>query len=141
MSDEHKAVVRGYIEDVMNGGQGDVSLFHRYVHVDAILHNAYPAQGSTADAWMERVRIFAAAFSEIHVTVEDQVAEGEKVVTRTIFRGTHTGNFQGIAATGVRIAADEIQITRMKDGKIAERWSILDHISILKQLGRDPYPS
>jgi predicted ester cyclase len=139
MSEEHKAVVRGYIEDVMNRGQGDVSRFHHYVQADAVLHNAYPAQGSTADAWKERVRIFATAFSEIHVTVEDQVAEGDKVVTRTVFRGTHTGTFQGIAATGVRIAADEIQITRMRGGKIAERWSLLDHISILKQLGRDPY--
>jgi steroid delta-isomerase-like uncharacterized protein len=141
MSSDHKSVVRGYIEEVMNKGQGDVAKFDRYVHADAILHNAYPAQGSTAEAWKERVRIFAAAFTEIQVSVEDQVAEADKVVTRTIFRGTHTGTFQGIAPTGKRIAADEIQITRMKDGKIAERWSLLDHVSLLKQLGRDPYKS
>jgi len=139
VSDQNKAVVRGYIEDVMNRGQGDVARFHHYVHPDAILHNAYPAEGSTAKAWKERVRIFAAAFSDIHVTVEDQVAEGDTVVTRTIFRGTHTETFQGIPATGTRIAADEIQITRMRDGKIAERWSLLDHISLLTQLNRDPY--
>ncbi len=139
MSEGHKAVVRGYIEAVMNKGQGDVSKFDCYVHADAILHNAYPAEGSTADAWRERVRIFGAAFSQISVTVEDQIAEGDKVVTRTIFRGTHTGTFQGIPATGKRIAADEIQITRMRDGKIAERWSLLDHISLLKQLGLEPY--
>ncbi len=139
MSEEHKGVIRGYIEDIMNKGQGDISKFDRYVHADAVLHNAYPAQGSTASAWKERVRIFAAAFSEIRVTVEDQVAEGDKVVTRTIFRGTHTGTFQGVPATGKRIAADEIQITRLRNDKIAERWSLLDHISLLKQLGRDPY--
>ncbi len=63
MDEEHKAVVRGYIDDVMNKGQGDIGKFNRYIHADAILHNAYPAQGSTADAWKERVRIFAAAFS------------------------------------------------------------------------------
>lgn len=139
MSEEHKAVVRDYIDDVMNRGQGDLSRFDRYVHADAVLHNAYPVQGSTVDVWKERVRLFAAAFSDIHITVEDQVVEGDKVVTRTIFRGTHSGTFQGIPATGIRIAADEIQIARIRDGKIAERWSVHDHISILKQLGRDPY--
>ncbi|HEX6296904.1 MAG TPA: ester cyclase [Burkholderiales bacterium] len=139
MSSESKAVVRSYIEEVMNKGQGDITKFDRYVHGDAILHNAYPAQGSTAAAWKERVRIFAAAFSNIQVTVEDQLAEGDKVVTRTIFRGSHTGTFQGIPPTGKRIAADEIQITRIRDGRIAERWSLLDHVSLLKQLGRDPY--
>jgi predicted ester cyclase len=137
MSDDHKAIVRSYIEDVMNQGQGDVARIDRHVHANAILHNAYPAQGSTVETWKERLRMFTAAFSDFHVTVEDQVAEGDRVATRTVFRATHTGTFQGIAATGVRIAVDEIQITRVREGKIAERWSLYDHTSLLKQLGRD----
>ncbi|MET0166376.1 MAG: ester cyclase, partial [Vicinamibacterales bacterium] len=104
-------------DEVMNHGQGDISKVDRYVHADAILH-AYPAKGSTAEAWKERLRMFAAAFSEIHVTAEDQVAEGDRVVTRTIFRATHTGLFQGIPASGKRVALDEIQITRIRDGRL-----------------------
>jgi len=125
----------------MNEGQGDVSKFEKYVASDAILHNAYPAAGSDINAWKDRVRMFAAAFSKIHVTIEDQIAEGDKVVTRTIFGGTHTGSFRGIPTTGRRIAVDEIQITRMKDGKVAERWSLLDVPNLLKQIGVDRIPS
>ena len=141
MSEANKAAVRGYIEEVMNKGQGDVSKFEKYIATDAILHNAYPAVGSDINAWKDRVRMYAAAFSEMHIAIEDQIAEGDKVVTRTVFTATHTGTFRGIPATGRRIAVDEIQITRMKDGKVAERWSLLDMPSLLKQIGVDRFPS
>jgi steroid delta-isomerase-like uncharacterized protein len=141
MTETNKAVVRGYIEEVMIKGQGDVTKFEKYVASDAILHNAYPAAGSDINAWKDRVRMFAAGFSDIHVTIEDQIAEGDKVVTRTVFSATHTGTFRGVPPTGRRISADELQITRMKDGKIAERWSLLDIASLLKQLGTDRVPS
>ena len=141
MSEANKATVRGYIEEVMIKGQGDVSKFDKYVQPDAILHNAYPASGSDINAWKDRVRMFAAAFSDIHVTIHDQIAEGDKVVTRTVFSGTHSGTFRDIPATGRRIAADEIQITRMRDGKVAERWSLLDVPSLLKQIGVDRVPN
>ena len=141
MSDTNKAAVRGYIEEVMNKGQGDVSKFDKYVASNAMLHNPYPAAGSDINAWKDRVRMFAAAFTDIHVTVEDQIADGDKVVTRTVFSGTHSGAFRGIPATGRRIAADEIQITRMKDGKVIERWSLLDVPTLLKQIGVDRIPN
>ena len=74
------------------------------------------------------------------MTVEDQIAEGDKVVTRTVFSGTHSGMFRAIPATGRRVAVDEIQITRMNAGKVAERWSLLDVPSLLKQIGVDRIP-
>ncbi len=141
MSEANKAAVRGYIDEVMNKGQGDVSKFDKYVQPDAILHNAYPATGSDINAWKDRVRMFAAAFSDMHVTIHDQIAEGDKVVTRTVWSGTHSGTFRGIPATGLRVSADEIQITRMRDGRVAERWSLLDVPSVLKQLGVDRIPT
>ena len=141
MSDANKAAARGNIEEVMIKGQGDVSKFETYVAPDAILHNAYPASGSDINAWKDRVLMFAVAFTDIHVTIHDQVAEGDKVVTRTVFSGIHSGTFRGIPATGHRVAADEIQITRMKDGKVVERWSLLDVPSLLKQIGVDRIPS
>lgn len=141
MSETNKAAVRGYIEDVMNKGQGDVSKFDKYVAADAVLHNAYPAAGIDINAWKDRVRMFASAFTNIHVTVEDQMADGDKVVTRTVFSGTHSGVFRGIPATGRRITVDEIQITKMKNGKVVERWSLLDVPTMLKQIGVDRIPS
>ena len=81
MSETSKAAVRRYIEDVMNKGQGDVSKFDKYVAADAVLHNAYPTAGSDINAWKDRVRMFAVALTNIHVTVEDQMADADKVVT------------------------------------------------------------
>lgn len=140
MSEANRAAVRGYIEDVMIKGQGDVSKFAAYIAPDVILHNAYPAVGSDIEAWKDRVRMFAAAFSDMHVTIHDQIAEGDKVVTRTVWSGVHTGSFRGIPATRRRVAADEIQIVRMRDGKVVERWSLLDAPSLFKQLGVDRMP-
>lgn len=141
MSEINKATVRGYIEEVMIKGQGDVTKFEKYIQPDAILHNAYPASGSDIGAWKGRVQMFAAAFSDMNVDIHDQIAEGDKVTTRTVWSGTHTAIFRGIPATGRRVAMDEIQITRMRDGKIAERWSLADVPSLLQQLGVDRIPS
>lgn len=134
MSDVNKTAVRRYIEEVMIKGQGDVSKFETYIQPDVILHNAYPASGSDINAWKDRVRMFATAFTAMNVAIHDQIAEGDKVVTRTVWSGVHSGRFHGIPATGRRVAADEIQITRMLDGKVAERWSLLDMPSLLKQI-------
>ena len=92
MSDANKAAVRGYIEEVMIKGQGDVSKFDTYIQPDVILHNAYPASGSDINAWKDRVRMFAAAFTDMHVAIHDQIAEGDKVVTRTVWSGVHSGH-------------------------------------------------
>jgi predicted ester cyclase len=110
MSEANKAAVRGYIEEVMIKGQGDVSKFEKYVQPDAILHNAYPATGSDINAWKDRVRMFAAAFTEIHVTIHDQIAEGDKVVTRTVFSGGPTVGHSGAS----RPPADVSMPTRFR---------------------------
>lgn len=140
MSEANKELVRGYYRDVMNKGQGDTTIFDHYVSPDAILHNSYPSGPVDAQAWKDRVRIFTSSFSDVEIELGDVIAEGDKVVTQMIFRGTHTGEFLGIPATGKRVAADEIQIMRVVDGKIVERRSVLDMISLLAQLGATEIP-
>ena len=73
-------------------------------------------------------------------SVEDQVAEGETVVTRMTLRGTHHGAFRGIPPTGKQIAVSLIGIDRFKNGKFAEQWSQLDNLGLLQQLGAGPAP-
>lgn len=77
-----------------------------------------------------------AAFPDIYVTVEDQVAEGDKVSTRRTWEATHRGSYRGIAATGKRVKWSQISIVRLADGKIAEDWAVADELSILQQLGQ-----
>src|SRR5262245_7441713 len=78
------------------------------------------------------------AFSDIHVTVEEQVAEGEKVSTRRTWRATHRGPYRGVAATGKLVTWTQISVVRFSQGRIVEDWAVADELSILQQLGALP---
>lgn len=79
-------------------------------------------------------------FPDVHVTVQEMMADGDKVIERTSVRATHTGEFNGIPPTGKEVGWTEIHIYRMEDGKIAELWSEIDLLGLLVQLGAVPGP-
>ncbi len=79
------------------------------------------------------------AFPDVHYSVEDQIAEGDKVVVRYRFQGTHLGPFQGMPPTGRQVAYTGILIYRMIDDKIAEQWTEFDLLGFLRQLGVLPH--
>ncbi len=76
-----------------------------------------------------------AAFPDLHYSVEDQIAEGDKVVVRYRFQGTHLGPFQGMPPTGTQVVYTGILIYRVADNKIAEQWTEFDLLGLLRQLG------
>ena len=76
-----------------------------------------------------------AAFPDLHFTVEDQIAAGDKVVVRYRFRGTHLGDFLGMPPTGKQVSYSGILIYRIADGRIAEQWTEFDLLGFLRQLG------
>lgn len=78
------------------------------------------------------------AFPDVHYTVDDQIAEGDKVVVRYRFQGTHLSAFQGMPPTKKQIAYTGILIYRISDGKIAEQWTEFDLLGFLQQLGVIP---
>lgn len=92
-------------------------------------------------AWEHFIATFAAAFPDIHLAVEDSLAEGDLVASRVAFRGTHRGEFQGIPPTGKQVAFSSIEINRMVGGKVAEHWVDLDLLGLLQQLGAIPAPA
>jgi steroid delta-isomerase-like uncharacterized protein len=81
-----------------------------------------------------------AAFPDIHFTIEDQIAEGDRVVTRWTARATHTGEYQGIPPTGKQFSLTGIDIDRIANGKVVECWPIADELGVLQQLGVIPAP-
>ena len=89
-------------------------------------------------AFKEMVKGFIDAVSEFQETVEDQIAEGDKVVTRVTGRGTHTGPLMGAAPTGKELKWSAISIARFVDGRIAEEWVEFDALNFLQQLGALP---
>jgi steroid delta-isomerase-like uncharacterized protein len=87
----------------------------------------------------EGVKAFAAmvrgGFSDIRITRDDSIAEGDRVVDRWTFSGTHTGEFMGAAATGKRVTVSGIDIFRIADGKLAELWQSWDQLGMMQQIG------
>jgi predicted ester cyclase len=86
------------------------------------------------------VGMFLAGFPDMHIVVEDVVAEGDMVCTRGYFTGTHTGDFQGIPATGKSFKAGYIDMWRFEAGRAVENWAQLDMLGLMQQLGVIPAP-
>jgi steroid delta-isomerase-like uncharacterized protein len=80
------------------------------------------------------------AYPDLHVTVEDLIEEGDKVVGRNSISGTHQGEYMGIPPTGKTVTYNEIMVFRFENGRIAETWGVVDVFSQLKQLGAISLP-
>ncbi|SDT25640.1 ester cyclase [Microlunatus soli] len=104
-------------------------------HPDAVFHGGPPDAESAGAAVKTAWTMLLKAFPDISVTVEDTIAEADKVVFRNTVTGTHRGDYRGLPATGKKINYSEMFIIRFADGKVAEGWGIVDLYSQLQQLG------
>ena len=135
MSEENKAIVRREIEEVFSA-QGDLDVADEIFAPDYVGHDAIsPEDAHGPEGAKETARMYRNAFPDVQLSIEDQVAEGDKVVTRWIGSGTHQGELMGIAPTGNQVRVDGITISRIEDGKIAEEWDIYDALSMMQQIG------
>jgi steroid delta-isomerase-like uncharacterized protein len=138
-AEENKSVSRRVAEEIFNGGNLDLAdelYAPDYVlHDPMLLEDLYGPEGLKQYAAMT-----LGAFPDARVTVEDQVAEGDKVVSRWTATGTHTGDLMGIPPTGRRIEVSGITINRFSGGKIAEDWYQSDDLGMMRQIGVIPSP-
>ena len=95
-------------------------------------------QSVTREALKQALAARRVAFPDIHVTVDDQVAEGQKVSTRRTWQATHRGPYRGVAPTGKQVKWTQISVVRFSEGRIVEDWTVADELSILQQLGALP---
>lgn len=103
-------------------------------------HDPLPGQGSGREGVLDRFSMLSTALAP-HFTVEDVVAEGDRVVVRWTNAGTHVGEFAGIPATGKTFEIAGIDIYRVADGQFCEHWHVIDQLSMLGQLGLLPEPT
>jgi steroid delta-isomerase-like uncharacterized protein len=137
MSERNKAIVRRSYEEVLSRGQLEV--VDELVSEDFVAHT--PSHDIRGAAKMRQyVRELRGAFPDLQITVEDQIAEGDKVVSRWSATGTHAGPYQGIPATGKRGRMSGVDIDYVVDGKVVECWTLADNLSLLQQLGVLPMP-
>jgi steroid delta-isomerase-like uncharacterized protein len=123
--EETKAFVRQYLEAI-SGKDKPAAVVNRYVTDEQLKHH---------------IAQFEAAFPSYQLTADDMIAEGDKVVVRTTFRGTHNGDFMGIPPTGKQVTIPVMLIYLIADGKIAQHWMQADSLSLLQQLGAIPAPT
>jgi steroid delta-isomerase-like uncharacterized protein len=133
----NKAIVRRIFEEVFN--QRNLALADELSAPDALNDAAPP--GITPDgpeSLKQIVQMLTSAFPDLHTTVEDMIAEGDKVVARTTLNGTHEGPLWGIPPTGKRVSQEQIHIVRLRDGKVAEHRAVRDDLGMMQQLGVIP---
>lgn len=138
MSAENKAIARRVFEDVWN--KNNLDAIDELYAPDVVNHELPPGLPSGAEGTKAYFGMFLAAFPNTQMTVEDQVAEGDKVVTRWTARGTHTGELMGIPPTGKQVTVTGIGLDRIAGGRIVEEWGEFDMMSMMQQLGVVPPP-
>jgi predicted ester cyclase len=123
--------------DAMNTGDAEIisKTIDELVEPDALIRSPVPL-GVTGPKALKRVwAVLLEAFPDLHVTIEDIIAEGDKVVARQMVTGTHRGAYMGFRPTGKPVRYNEIFIFRFVNGRVAETWGVVDVFSQMKQLG------
>jgi len=104
------------------------------------VHNSGAPDPLTMEGFKQLGAVFLSAFPGGTGIIEDIIVEGNKVVSRLTFRGTHTGDLMGIPPTGKTVTISEMIIDQFADGKIVESWHLFDQMGMMQQLGVIPTP-
>ena len=138
-TEANKIVVRRAYEELVMSGNFDA--LEEIVHEDYVDYTQPPGWPTDRAGLEQQVRYFRSAFPDIHVTLEDMTSEGDVVFHRQTMRGTHLGEFFGIAPTGRKVEMTGMHLFRVADGKLIEHRANNDDLGMLRQLGAIPEPA
>lgn len=134
--EQNKLVARRFFEDAYN--TGNLDLLDQLLMSDYVDQKAPPGTPDGPEGIKQVISMFRAAFPDLHFTIEDQIAEGDKVVTRYTFSGTQQGQLMGIPATGEHVSITGISIYRIVNGKMQTAWIEYDMLGLMQQIGMVP---
>jgi steroid delta-isomerase-like uncharacterized protein len=138
MTDQNKAIVRRFIDEIF--------VHQRAESVDGLLtddftpHTWGDMKGGKREL-IDAIRRVSAGLSDVRMTIDDMVAEGDRVAVRLTSHAVQTGEFMGMPPSGKSYDIGEIHIFRIRDGKVAEHWHQLDMLGMMRQLGAMPTPT
>lgn len=135
-TEQNKATVRRYIEEAWN--KGNVSVMDELMAADYARHT--PGGALDRASQKQRVAGFRTAFPDLHLDIQDMLAESDRVMFRVTVTGTHQNPFQNIPPAGRQVSFEGIDVARLSGGKIVEQWGVVDLFTLLKQLGAVPAP-
>jgi steroid delta-isomerase-like uncharacterized protein len=131
-----KELARRFTEDSWD--KRSVAVLNEILSSQFVDHDAVPGQGPGREGYTQMAGSFFTAFPDLRVRNEDVFAEGDKAVLRWTAEGTHRGELMGIPATGRRVRLKGMDIIRVADDKIVERWGEFDALGMMQQLGVVP---
>ena len=136
-TEENKVITRRFNDAVQSFWRtGSFDALEAVITSDFVHHG--PGLPPDLAGLKQMLPLFRAAIPDLEITVEDIIAEGDKVFDRVSWRGTHQGELMGIPPTGKQVTVTEMHICRIVGGKVAERWSQWDALGMLQQLGAIP---
>jgi steroid delta-isomerase-like uncharacterized protein len=136
MSEENKALIRHVWDEIFN--KKNLEAVDEYFAEDAVIGFAPPGIPPDREYFKESIGPYLAAFPDLQVALEDQIAEGDKVASRFSVSGTHQGEFAGLAASGKEVDYTGVNFIEVRDGKIVEVWGASDQLRLMRQIGAIP---
>jgi steroid delta-isomerase-like uncharacterized protein len=138
-TEQNKVLVRQMVEEVFN--RGNMSLADKFLAPDFVEREELPPGVPRGREGVKQLTaMFRSAFPDFKATIDDIIAEGDKVVIRQTWTGTHKGEFMGMPPTGKRMSIGVIDIIRIVGGKFVEHWGQMDSMGMMQQLGAIPAP-
>ena len=140
LTETNKTVSRRFFDEVWN--KGNLTVLDEILVKDHVNSGPSSISGlpNGPEGSKQFVTAYRNAFPDVHFTIDDQIAEGDKVMTRWTAQGTHQGELAGLPATGKSSTVTGITVNRLVDGKIVESWGIFDEFGMMQQLGAIPMP-
>lgn len=133
IAEDNKALVRRYVEEVFN--QRHLAAVETFIAAEDVDHTLPPNLPTNLAGTKTAIALFLRAIPDLRISIEDVVAEGDRVAIRYTSRGTQRGPFGPLPATGRRVMISSYLIARIADGKIVEMWGLDDQLGLLQQLG------
>jgi len=135
-AEQNKAAARRFLEET---DKGNLDVIDELVSPDAVDHNPFPGQAPGAEGVRQVFAMLKAAFPDMSQSIQDMVAEGDRVAIRSTLHGSHRGEFLGIPATGKHVALPGIDIIRFdEEGKMIEHWGLFDVPLLMQPVGVMP---
>jgi steroid delta-isomerase-like uncharacterized protein len=138
MSESNQAVVRRFVDEVIN--KGDYAAIRELIHTNYVYRS--PDQELRGPEALENLlTTYRSGLPDLKTSIDDLIVSGDKVVISITLKGTHTGDLMGIPATVEELTVQGMVLSRLEDGKIVEEWEILDMLGMFQQLGVVSLPS
>lgn len=136
MSNDPTSVVHRFVEEYQ--GQGKVEVAEELLAPNFVDHSPSPGFAPDRNGVLQLFALFRAGIPDLHAVIHEHLLDGDKVITRKTFHGTHTGELFGAKPTGNKIAVDVIDIVRVENGKMMEHWNVVNQLQLMQGLGLAP---